>query len=126
MFSSEVNVSGKYIKGKIQKQTDYPYRLYSDLNFINKMWSSNDLRNIADELYLVAEEIDKQISQKQIRATVYSEFEKWYLRSDDGICFEIGFAPMEFRDVVEDLEFNGWKYRWTNANGKDHYFYKYK
>ncbi|MBX4152390.1 hypothetical protein K1X09_34400 [Paenibacillus lautus] len=62
MFSNEVKVNGNYVKGSIKKQTGFPYKLYSELNFINNHWSSNELRSIADELHKVAEEIDRQSS----------------------------------------------------------------
>ncbi|WP_339304367.1 hypothetical protein NST33_18005 [Paenibacillus sp. FSL L8-0435] len=60
MFSTEIKVNGRFIKGKIVKQIGFPYRLVSNISLTNNTWSAQDLRSIADEFNLVANELDKQ------------------------------------------------------------------
>ena|GEM_PF-3513383 len=60
MFSNEIKVEGRFIKGKIVKQTGFPHRLVSKISLTNNTWSAGDLRSIANEFNQVANELDKQ------------------------------------------------------------------
>jgi hypothetical protein len=64
MFSNQVNVNGKFISGTIQrKEAHHAYLFLSQLNLGGRganTWNSNTLREIANELNDVANELDKQ------------------------------------------------------------------
>ncbi|PIH59072.1 hypothetical protein [Paenibacillus sp. LK1] len=60
MFSAEIKVNGRFIKGKIVKQIGFPHRLVSSISLTNNTWSAQDLRSIANEFNQVANELDKQ------------------------------------------------------------------
>jgi len=70
MFTSETIVKGNYVSGTIKKNngnqdpSKHPYLLHSDLNFSNrgssKDWTSEKLKDLANELLSMAAEIDKQ------------------------------------------------------------------
>jgi hypothetical protein len=74
MFTSETIVKGNYVSGAIKKNngnqdpSKHPYLLYSNLNLgsgniIN--WTSEKLKDIANELLKVAAEIDKHNDKEQ-------------------------------------------------------------
>lgn len=44
MFSTEIKVNGRFIKGKIVKQIGFPYRLVSNISLTNNTWSAQDLK----------------------------------------------------------------------------------
>ncbi|PYY28237.1 hypothetical protein [Paenibacillus illinoisensis] len=60
MFSTEIKVNGRFIKGKIVKQIGFPCRLISKINITNNTWSAQDLRAVASEFNKVADEVDRQ------------------------------------------------------------------
>ncbi|MFE6075660.1 hypothetical protein ACFVQB_14405 [Paenibacillus sp. NPDC057886] len=64
MFSNEIKVDGRFIKGRIVKQIGFPHRLISKISLTNNTWSAEDLKSIADEFYQVSNELDKQIKGK--------------------------------------------------------------
>jgi hypothetical protein len=66
LFSKEVNVTGRHIKGRIKKQVGFPLRFYGSISLTNETWSAEDLKSVADEMYQVANELEKQESSADI------------------------------------------------------------
>ncbi|WP_124115361.1 hypothetical protein [Paenibacillus xylanexedens] len=64
MFSTEIKVNGRFIKGKIVKQIGFTPRLVGSISLTNNTWCTQELRSIADEFNLVADELDKQSKDK--------------------------------------------------------------
>lgn len=60
MFSNEIKVDGRFIKGKIIKEIGFEDRLVSKINLTNNTWSAQDLRAVASEFNKAADEVDRQ------------------------------------------------------------------
>ncbi|PYE51526.1 hypothetical protein HUB98_05860 [Paenibacillus barcinonensis] len=130
--NSITDFNGDFVRGKISKQRadeslyNLPY-LFNELRFSQSHWSSETLRSLSKELLLVANELDIQNKPKQTSATVFLDDEVWRFSTDNREQILCRFSEYtSFNKVIGLLEKDGWIYRWTHANGEEHYFYKEK
>lgn len=133
MFSNEIIVKGNFVSGTIKKNdgnkesSHHPYILHSGLNLGSQggiTWTSEKLKEVSKEILEVAAEMDKQNKVGEAEALVYQVADFWrikYNAQEKLCCPDKGKT---FAEIIEVLSLEGWKYRWTHANGLDHYFYK--
>ncbi|MEK4006463.1 hypothetical protein [Paenibacillus sp. FSL H3-0333] len=133
MFSNEIIVKGNYVSGTIKKNdgnkdlSNHPYILHSGLNFGGRggtTWTADKLREIVKEILDVAAEIDKQNTPNEICGTVVLVDGHWKFESEREAKVLCGYDEHSKFDIIQLLSKEGWKYRWTHANGEEHYFYK--
>ncbi|MCP1184989.1 hypothetical protein [Paenibacillus sp. 1781tsa1] len=58
LFSDEIRVAGKHVKGIIKEQVGFPLRFYGSITLTNETWSAEDLKSVANEIYQVANKLD--------------------------------------------------------------------